>query len=79
MCGGEKKDYVLIKDFNTFMYDHTLYRGRKHFFFRYCVHAFVTEEILKCYIKGALRLMENKLLKCLKEVNMLNSIILKEK
>ena len=49
------------------------------FFFRYCVHASVTEEILKCYIKVALRLMENKLLKCLKEVNMLNSIILKEK
>ena len=28
---GEKKHYVLIKDFNTFMYDHTLHRERKHF------------------------------------------------
>ena len=26
-----KWHYVLIKDFNTFMYDHTLHRGRKHF------------------------------------------------
>ena len=28
---GEKKESVLIKDFITFMYDHTLHRGRKHF------------------------------------------------
>ena len=26
-----KRHYVLIKDFNTFMYDYTLHRGRKHF------------------------------------------------
>ena len=26
-----KRHYVLTKDFNTFMYDHSLYRGRKHF------------------------------------------------
>ena len=26
-----KKHYILIKDFNTFMYDHTLHRGRKYF------------------------------------------------
>ena len=24
-----KRHYVFIKDFNTFMYDHTLHRGRK--------------------------------------------------
>ena len=28
---GEKKHYVLIKDFNTFMYDHTLHHGRERF------------------------------------------------
>ena len=27
----DKRHYVLIKNFNTFMYDHTLHRGRKHF------------------------------------------------
>ena len=38
-----KRHYGLIKDFNTFMYDH---RGRKHFC-HYCLQAFCTEEILK--------------------------------
>ena len=28
---GEKEYYVLIKDFNTLMYDYVLHRGRKHF------------------------------------------------
>ena len=27
----EKRHYVLMKDFHTYMYDHTLHRGRKHF------------------------------------------------
>ena len=36
-----KRHYVLIKDFSTFKYDHTLYRGRKHFC-RYCLQAFST-------------------------------------
>ena len=26
-----ERHYILIKDFNTFMYNHTLSRGRKHF------------------------------------------------
>ena len=34
---GEKKHYILIKDFNTFMYDQN--RERKHFC-RYCLQAF---------------------------------------
>ena len=43
---GEKgnRHYVLIKDFNTFMYNHTLDRRKKHFC-RYCLQAFSTEEI----------------------------------
>ena len=28
---GKNKHYVLIKDFNTLMYDHTLHRERKRF------------------------------------------------
>ena len=31
-----KKHYVLIKDFNRFMYEYTLHRGRKYFC-RYCL------------------------------------------
>ena len=42
---GEKKHYVLIKDFNAFMYDHTLHRGRK-IFCHYCLQAFSSEETL---------------------------------
>ena len=47
---GEKKCYVLIKDFNTFMYHHILHHGRKHFCC-YCLQSFRTVEKLKCYIK----------------------------
>ena len=32
------------------MYNHTL-QHRKEYFCRYCLQAFSTEEILKCYIK----------------------------
>ena len=39
-----------MKDFNTFMYDHTLHRGRKHFYC-YCLQAFSTEEVLRPYIE----------------------------
>ena len=42
-----KRHYVLIKYFNTFMYDHTLDRGRKHFC-RYFLQAYSTEQRLKC-------------------------------
>ena len=45
-----KRHCVLIKYFITFMYDHNLHRGRKHFC-RYCLQAFNTEEVLKPYFK----------------------------
>ena len=50
-----KRYYALIKDFNTFMFDHTLHRGRKHFC-RYCLQAFSSEEILKCHIIDCLKI-----------------------
>ena len=37
------------------MYDHSLHRGRKHFC-RYCLHAFITEEMLKHHIKDCLKI-----------------------
>ena len=52
---SRKKHYVLVKDFNRFMYDHSLHRERKHFC-RYCLHAFITEEILMCYIKDCFKI-----------------------
>ena len=37
------------------MYDHSLHRGRKEFCC-YCLHACITEEILKCYIKDCFKI-----------------------
>ena len=76
--GRNKKHYVLINDFNRFVYDHSLYRRRKYFC-RYCLQAFIREKILKIILKVALKLMTNKQLRCLRKVNMLNLKILKEK
>ena len=45
-----KRHYVLIKDFNTFMYNHTLKR-EKNLFCRYCLQGFSAEEILKRHFK----------------------------
>ena len=39
-----------MKDFNIFMYDHSLHRQKKHFCC-YCLQVFSTEEILKRHIK----------------------------
>ena len=53
LCRVEKqgqRHYLIIKDFNTFMYDHTLHQGKKHFC-PYCLQAFSIEEILKGHIK----------------------------
>ena len=50
-----KKHYVLIKDFNAFMYDHILYCTGKYFC-RCCLQAFRTEEILKRHIKDFLKI-----------------------
>ena len=49
-----KRHYVLIKDFNYFMCDHSLHYGRKHFC-RYCLHAFITDEI-KRHIKDCFKI-----------------------
>ena len=63
---GEKKHYVLIKDFNIFIHDNTLYHERKHFF-RYCLYAFVTEKVLKCHIKDCFKINGKRTKKMLKE------------
>ena len=45
-----KEYYVLIKNFNRFLWDHTLHRGRKNFSY-YCLQDFSLEKILKCHFK----------------------------
>ncbi|CAH3192683.1 unnamed protein product [Porites evermanni] len=42
---GEKQHYVLIKDFNSLMYNKTKHKARKHFYM-YCLQCVSTEEIL---------------------------------
>ena len=76
LIGEGEKIQILIKDFNPFMLGHTLHRRRKHFC-RYCVQAFRTAEKLK--LKILLKLMVNKLLRCLRKVNILNSKFMEEK
>ena len=41
--------YVLIKDINTFMYNHTLHRGKKQYW-RYCLQAF-SKILVKAFSK----------------------------
>ena len=45
-----KRKCVLVKDFNTFMYDHSLHREKKDFYC-YFLQAFSIEQILKRHIK----------------------------
>ena len=52
---GEKREYAIIKDFITFMYDHTL-RPRRKNFCRYCLQAFRTAGSLKHHIKDCFKI-----------------------
>ena len=60
------------------MYDHTLHRERKHFC-RYCLQAFSTEKILKFHIKDCFKINGKKRIIMPKNVNTLNSKIMREK
>ena len=62
----EKKHYVLINGFNTFIYDHTLKHVSKHFC-HYCLHAFVTEEMLKRHIKNCFKINGKQIIKMSKK------------
>ena len=44
------------------MYDHLLHLGRKYFC-RYCLHAFITEEILKKHIKNCFKINGKQMIK----------------
>ena len=72
MIGKEKKIYyVIINDFDKFMYSHLLHRGRKHFVV--IVYLLSPQKKLQSAIlKIAFKLMVNKRLKYLRKVNILN-------
>ena len=49
----EKKHYILIKDFNAFMYNQSKYKERKHFCM-YCLQCFSSERILADHVNNCL-------------------------
>ena len=60
------------------MYDHTLHHGIKHFG-RYCLQVFQTTEIWKAHADDCFKVNDEKWLRSLKSVNMLDSKIMKGK
>ena len=73
-----KRHHALIEAFNTFMYDHTLGRERKHFC-RCCLQAFRTEEILKRHIKYCFKINGKQKIALPKKAIIINSNIKREK
>ena len=77
MIGEEgKRHYILIKDFNIFLYNHTLHHGRKYCC-HYCLQAFRTAEKFKCHIKDCLKINGKQRNKMPKKVNTLDPEIMK--
>ena len=78
MVGEVEKNNVLIKDFNIFIYDQALHRGRKHFC-RYCLHVSIPEEILKRHIKDCCKVNGKQTIKIPKKGEYINFKNLKRK
>ena len=57
------------------MYDHLFHCGKKYFC-RYCLHAFIAEEVLKCHIRDCFKINDKERTIIPKKVNILNSKIL---
>ena len=65
LMGGKRKGYyVFIKNFNTFIYDHTQHCGRNIFLIIVC-NLLVQKKSYHVMLKIALKLMVNKGLRCL--------------
>ena len=55
----EKKHYVLIKDFNAFVYNQTKHKNKKHFCM-YCLQCFSFERILANHVNNCLTINGNQ-------------------
>ena len=55
----EKKHYFLIKDFNSFMYNQSKHKERKHFCM-HCLQCFSSERILANHAKNCLTIIGNQ-------------------
>lgn len=62
MTDGENKHYVLIKDFNMFMYYKTKHRQRKHFCM-YCLQRISSKEILSRHKTDCIVINEKQAIK----------------
>ena len=58
--------YDLIKDFYTFIYDHTLHCERKQLC-HYCLQAFSTEKILKCHFKDCFKINSKQMIEMIQK------------
>ena len=67
----DKMYYILIKDFQIFIYDPTVHRGINRFC-RYCLEAFSTKQILKFFIKDCFKINCKERIMIHKKVNMLD-------
>ena len=63
---NEKKHYVLIKDFNSFMYNQSKHKERKHFCM-HCLQCFSSERILANHVKNCLTINGNQAINMLKK------------
>ena len=57
-----KRHSNFIKDFNPFMFDHILHRGRKNFC-RYCFEDFRSEKMLKRHVKDCFKINDKQRIK----------------
>ena len=62
----EKKHYVLIKDFNAFMYNQSKHKERKHFCM-YCLQCFSSERILANHVNNCLTINGAQAINMLKQ------------
>ena len=62
ITNDEKRHYVLIKDFNKFMYNQSKHRERKHFCM-YCLQCFSSESILVKHTSNCLTIYGNQAIK----------------
>ena len=62
----EKKHYVLIKDFNAFMYNQSKHKERKHFCM-YCLQCFSSERILTNHVNNCLTINGAQAINMLKQ------------
>ena len=62
IIGRIRSQKALWQDFNTFMYDYTIHRRRKHFC-PYCLHAFSTAELLKSQFNFCFKINDKQRIK----------------